>query len=46
MNKRLTDFEETKDTVIGYHRAMRRKPSVFGLIEEEDTVLEMFFEKR
>lgn len=46
MNKRLTDFDEAKESVIGHHRAMNRKPELFKLIEEEDSILDNFFEKQ
>ncbi|MFC1753062.1 hypothetical protein ACFL96_06665 [Thermoproteota archaeon] len=45
MNKRLTDFEDTKDMVIGHHKALNKKPSRFDKPDEEDTMLDMFFEK-
>jgi hypothetical protein len=45
MNKRLTDFEDTKESVVEHHRALNRKPLRFKTPDEEETMLEMFFEK-
>lgn len=45
MNRKLTDFDEAKESVIGHHRAMNRKPEPFRLIEEEDSMLDNFLSK-
>ncbi|MBD3313990.1 hypothetical protein GF345_06110 [Candidatus Woesearchaeota archaeon] len=46
MNKRLTDFEETKEIVIGHARAMNKRPERTKLAYEEDSVLNSFFEDK
>ncbi len=45
MNKRLTDFKDTKEMVVEHHRAMHRKPSRFEVDACQDSMLDMFMEK-
>ena len=45
MNKRLTDFEETKEMVVEHHRAMHRKPDRFSVDPEQDSMLDTFLKK-
>ncbi len=42
MNKKLTDFEETKDLVIQYHREVRHKPLKFKVKEDSNMALHDF----